>query len=281
MLIGKIKSKHIAITAVIFLPISALLLWWWLFTFSDQWTEKKVVNELGYQALIPPTSIYRPGTINTVEIRSDGSVRLHLTCKLDEKYEHVEYDTIDRNYKERWENGFNITASLREKIKSTSVANYVKSAMLSLRNMRVLVMSGETLLKIQKEVIYREAPFCKDAIIHNLKSGALVCQTEEVLQADAVYRLDYHKVLSLDQQATIADTFNGTVRLPIDNSGTEEIHGNGLYYGVKNKRYCFILDKNDELQQAPLEVALKYQKHIESRNKVAMDTMSFIKNVSL
>ncbi len=50
------------------------------------WKEPEIINTLyqfGYSGIVPPSTLNGPGTFNTVEHQSDGTVRLHPTCEID------------------------------------------------------------------------------------------------------------------------------------------------------------------------------------------------------
>lgn len=249
-LIGTVRARHVAVATVLLLPVAALLAWDFM-TSGPLDEPTQTIVAFGYQVLVPPSTIHLPGTINTVEIRSDGAVQLHPTCRMDRDVLAATMQQSITTVQERTarlENGFDVTAALRKVVGSTAVGEKVRSVRLSLRDMRILFMSDETLRRIRKQYIKDE---CQEAIMHNLSAGARVCQTEEVLQADAVYRIDYWDKLATDQRIHTAQAFAAKLGLSESTSEVEEIRGNDLFYGIKLKRYCIVPD-GAEPQVTPL-----------------------------
>lgn len=250
----KLRATHVAIAVVLLAPAAALLTW-------DEATEAPVderngtIIDIGYHELVPPSTIHLPGTINTVEIRSDGSVQLHPTCRMDRDALAAAMEqssTASLEHAKRFESGFEATAALPSTAESTAVGEKVRSVRVSLRDARILSMPDETLLEIQKQYI---KDTCQEAIMHNLSAGARVCQTEEVLQADAVYRIDYQDETATDQKVEAAQAVAVSLGLSADASEVEEIRGDDLFFGVKLKRFCIVQDGNQP-QAAPPTVAL-------------------------
>src|SRR4051794_37595626 len=42
-----------------------------------------IMQKAGYLVLTPPSRLFGPGTISTVEKLSNGSIQLHLACRMD------------------------------------------------------------------------------------------------------------------------------------------------------------------------------------------------------
>jgi hypothetical protein len=63
--------------------------------------------------------------------------------------------------------------------------------------MRILTIPHEGLLNVRGQYLKGN---CEEAIIWNLRAGASVCQTEEVLQADIVYRIELEDRLGASEK---------------------------------------------------------------------------------
>lgn len=250
-----VRARHIAVATILLLPVVALLVWDSLTAVEPSDEPKRTIIEFGYLPLERPATIYLPGTINTVEFRSDDSVWLYPTCRMDLDVLRpmiMESKTTISEYSKRLENRFDAIVALRKMVKSTAVGEKVRNAWLSLANTRILVMPDDMLFKIRQQYIKDE---CEEVIMHNLRAGSLVCQTEEVLQADAVYRIDYLDGFATDQRVHTTQSFATKLGLSESTSEMDEIRGNGLFYGVKLKRHCIVPD-GAEPQFAPLKTAL-------------------------
>src|ERR1700687_921946 len=73
----------IIIGAALLLPTCALAVWE-LADFGGHLSNgPNIVGEQGYLELTPPSRLFGPGTFTTVEQLTNGSVKLHLACRMD------------------------------------------------------------------------------------------------------------------------------------------------------------------------------------------------------
>lgn len=70
--------------AALLLPVTLLAGWYWMVTRSHADQLTRIVGEYGYTAVTPPSRLFGPGTITTVEKLPDGTLQLHLACKMDD-----------------------------------------------------------------------------------------------------------------------------------------------------------------------------------------------------
>jgi hypothetical protein len=78
------KVRAAVLGAILLLPILGLAVWYWMVTRSDADQLTRIVGEYGYSAVTPPSRLFGPGTITTVETLPDGTLQLHLACKMDD-----------------------------------------------------------------------------------------------------------------------------------------------------------------------------------------------------
>lgn len=75
---NKLQSKNpkvrvTALGAILLLPVLGLAAWYWMATRSDADQLTRIVGEYGYSAVTPPSRLFGPGTITTVETLSNGN----------------------------------------------------------------------------------------------------------------------------------------------------------------------------------------------------------------
>jgi hypothetical protein len=229
--------------AALILPIAGLGLW----QVSSHLSHKDdgisvVLKDSGYFELRPPSRLAGPGTINTVETLSDGSLRLHPTCTMDKDVLASlwqESDTVDRHLVTSVTNAFDAMADALSLIAAHATGNQVKKVAISFQNMRIVTISDENIYKLRGDYLKGG---CEQAVIGNLHAGAKVCQTEEVLEADLVYRISFADDVDVDEKAKLAEELTGSVKLDVDNTSEDEMRGNDLYFGVKVGLKCLELD---------------------------------------
>lgn len=208
----------------------------------------EILNEFGYQEIVPPSKLYGPGTFNSVEQLSDQSVKLHPTCNMDPEILEGLWDvspTVDREMAARFSRDFDISAELSESLKSTMSSKQIKYIRMSLRNMRVVVLTQENLLKLRDQYLKGT---CEEAVIHNVKNGGCVRQSKEILQADLVYTVRVKGDIQAMHNIKIsAPQHKGGSHTPGVGGITDSddfISGEKLFYGVKLSPGCFTANES-------------------------------------
>ena len=93
------NGKKFAFTAISGLTFISSSIWYLQPSDYDR-ALANLLAQQGYYELATPAELYIPGTINTIEVRSDGKVELHPTCKMDVGMlakMTIESRTIDRD----------------------------------------------------------------------------------------------------------------------------------------------------------------------------------------
>ena len=203
----------------------------------------ELISQAGYMAINPPSRFHGPGTLNTVEGWGGDSLRLHPTCELDMSASQMVpavSDTVDQSIKEQLSRSFDVSSNLMGRLDSEALAEKVKSVNVTFKNMRILLMSHERLLKLQQTIL---SGSCEQAILYNIEAGAKVCQTEAVLQADMVYTIEYVDNLSSSHQAELTKEIASKVKIEGSRQRANEVTGKALYYGIKLMPRCIELQK--------------------------------------
>jgi hypothetical protein len=230
------ELKHIFASKVAFLRRNRLLvgvltilavLIWFLLPFGRDAALADLLSDQGYWETVPPAEYYLPGSINTIEVRSDGRISIHPTCKIAAELlggVTLRSRTIDRTLAERLNKGFNVTDRMEGLLPIEIKAHKAKKLLLSLRNSTILQISDEELLSIRKEII---KDTCREAIEWNLSNGATVCQTRAALKGDLVYNILYE-----DGASSRAKSTPLSLGVERNEENTDQIVGKGLIYGV-------------------------------------------------
>ncbi len=248
-------TRVAVLAAALLLPLGAVGVWYGLKTqLDDDRAENDLGNLLisaGYLEPAPPSRLYGPGTINTVETLPDGKLRLHRACTVPEDAlasMWVESSAGNWNFANHAQDEFSASAEARRLAGSESAAQRITRISVSLEDMRVVTMSHEDLLKVQMQFL--RGP-CEQVVVHNLKAGAKVCQTDEVLQADLVYRVSYADGLEINEKADLAKQISAKLNVTEESSQVDELRGEDLFYGVKLRLNCFNLMDGDRPKPGP------------------------------
>jgi hypothetical protein len=196
-------------------------------TFAD------VLKELGYWEIVAPAEFYVPGTINTIELRSDGKIALHPTCKIDAALlatMTLQSRTIDRALAQRLDKKFDASGGLQELLSVGVSGSKIAKLSISLRNSSILNITDEDLWQVRQGVVKGA---CQEAIKLNLNNGGRVCQTRSALKGDLVYDITYQDGITLQEQGKLTADVAATLKLEADQDRTDRMLGAGLIYGVK------------------------------------------------
>jgi hypothetical protein len=209
----------------------AALIWFW--PSGKDVALANLLSERGYWAIDAPAEFYVPGTINTIEVRSDGRIALHPTCKIDPEVlakMTIQSRTIDQTLTERLNKKFDVTARMQDLVSAGFGGNKTRRLDMSFRNSSILDLSDQELLQVQHDVIRAS---CQEAIAWNINSGATVCQTRSALKGDLIYDITYQRGLSVEEQGKLTAEAAAKLKLDADHDRTDRLLGNGLIYGVR------------------------------------------------
>jgi hypothetical protein len=214
---------------------------WFMAPFAKGVTLGDLLNEEGYWEIVPPAESYVPGTINSIEVRSDGRIDIHPTCKIDSELLSKltqQSRTLDRTLADRLSKKFVIVNRIEELLPIDVEGGKAKSLALSLQNSTILQITDEELLQVQRQVVQGD---CREAIEQNISNGATVCQTREAIKGDLVYEVTYEEHGSVH----VKNPSSLELKLEPKREDADRVTGRGLIYGVKFAPYGIVLNTPD------------------------------------
>jgi hypothetical protein len=227
--------------AALLLPPASLLGWyagWFSPAPPDPW---EFLKSAGYSELAPPSRLFAPGTITTVETIGKGKVRLHLACRMDNDALQPLFkvsDTVAAQFGSRVSEAFSAESKAFGIAAAKATGNRVKQISIALSNMQIVTIPHDDMIRIRND--HLKGP-CEEAVIWNLKQNASVCQVEEVLKADVTYRMSFADTLKTNERAELTKEVNASLDLGADFTGVGEMRGEDLYFGVRVNLRCFQL----------------------------------------
>jgi Dimerisation domain len=126
----------------------------------------------------------------------------------------------------------NETKHSGEPMSSRTTGKRVKDVDVSLRNINIVTMSYQDLIDVRSRYLKGA---CEDAVIWNLRAGASVCQPEEVLEADLVYKQDGQNGLGGNGKAE-ATAISGSVNVDQQTSEADEEQGDDLFLSPRSAK---------------------------------------------
>jgi hypothetical protein len=123
------------------LAVAAVGLIWYLEPLGEDSALQNLLSEYGYWETAPPADFYIPGTINTIEVRSNGKIAIHPTCKIDTEtlakitlHSH----TVDHTLAERLTKGIDLSGRIKDYLPFGVDAHKAKALNLSIQNSSLL-----------------------------------------------------------------------------------------------------------------------------------------------
>jgi hypothetical protein len=196
----------------------------------------------GYLESVPPAEFYVPGMINTVELRSDGKIELHPTCKIDPSLLAnitIHSRTVDHSLVEQIKKRFDVSGRIQEFVSMEIEGNKTRKINVSLLNSRILHVPDEQLMLLQREVIKGT---CQEVIERHINSGAKVCQTRAALRGDLVYDIIYEEGISAGEKAKLTADIAAKLGVEVIQGQADRMRGKDLIYGVKLGRDGILLN---------------------------------------
>lgn len=226
------NGKKFAFTAISGLTFISSSIWYLQPSDYDR-ALANLLAQQGYYELATPAELYIPGTINTIEVRSDGKVELHPTCKMDVGMlakMTIKSRTIDRDLALGLNKKFDISGEMQDLVSATIGHNRSAKLNVSLHNSHILLATDEDLLRVQHELV---KDTCQEAIELNIRNGGIVCQTRAALKGDLVYDVNYKRELATEEKGKLTTDLAATLNLSADQDRADRMQGNGLIYGIK------------------------------------------------
>src|SRR5262249_54104893 len=110
----------------------------------------------------------------------------------------------------------------------------------SLQNIYIVMLPDEGLSRIRRQYL---KDTCEEVVLSNLIAGAQVCQTDEVLEADLLYKTNAQEEFGAGTKADIAGPASGSLEVGQQDKTRIEIRGDDLFLGAKVHQHCFQLDR--------------------------------------
>jgi hypothetical protein len=243
------KARIAMLGAFLLLPFLGLAIWHWATMASD--TEDKlrgIVEKYGYSAVTPPSRLFGPGTFTTVEKLSNGNLKLHPTCIMDDGTLAAQWSksrTVQQSLISAVEQTFASSATALDVSDTNAAGKRVRGFAFSLRNIHVVTLSDEGLRGVRRQYL-RDS--CEEVVIGNLRAGAAVCQSEEVLEADLVYRTLNEDELQAGANVGITGRATGSVTGDQQAKERYDVRGDDLFLGAR-VGHCFRLMDNDQISE--------------------------------
>ena len=203
------------------------------------------ITKFGYLEIVPPSTLHLPGSINSVEFASGGRVQLHPTCNIDRSdiWKEIEKATADDNNTQQWIIERKEVSEAKAKAFASEVGGMrIREVFASIMNPRILALTDETLLRMQRDMLKGA---CQEAVELNIMNGANVCQARAVLEADIEYTFSYEEGVSAKLQSDLTSQIAANLDLGTSEIGKNYIAGKKLFFAVRLAPYGIVINTPD------------------------------------
>lgn len=214
----------VAIIAVV--GVSAYWLW-------PRDTLNEIIAEYGFVELTPPTKLSGVGTINVINSVNleKNVVNVTPVCVVDSimiKESALESETETRELEQKLSGNFDVSAQIKSMLSGVFGANYVRATNISFRNVKVIVIPDTPLRKIRLDALGPKD--CYVDVVARVKAGQLVCQTQKILRADLVYKVEFEA----DSKTTVQRLALEKLKAEVGGSETSKdtVAGKSLHFGI-------------------------------------------------
>jgi len=208
-----------------------------------------VIKEAGFDPLVPPNRLRGPGALYVVE----GGGRYTKVCDADPGVldAKVRRSPTPSQIHDRLESGgFWVKGKLLDKVNAKLGGNRVTSIEYRISDPAISEISLSDLGEIEDGLLQQER--CDKTVQRLLKAKKKVCSGVAALSATTHYRVHVDRtfeagangrtpILNAAQQAIAEHT-----QSQIQSTGTDELAGENLFYGIQLSSLCITLDGDTE-----------------------------------
>jgi hypothetical protein len=207
------------------------------------------IKSAGFDPLVPPNRLRGPGALYVVE----GGGRYTKVCDAEPNLlkEKIHRSPTPAEVHDRLESaGFSVAGRLLASIKGSLGAARVTSIEYTLAEPAISEISLSDLSEIEDGLLQQKR--CDETVQRLLKHGKKVCSGAAALSATTRYKVhvdakfetdaeDHALILSAAQKALTEHT-----QSEIRSTGTDELVGEDLFYGIQLSELCITLDTATE-----------------------------------
>jgi len=207
-----------------------------------------VVKQAGFDPLLPPSRLRGPGAIYEVE---GGFYRKVCDAAPDVLQGKTRKSPIQNQTRERLEQtGFSVGAKLVETVNAKLGASRVTSIEYRLTDAAITEIAESELADIQDQLLSQKS--CDKTVQRLLKAHRKVCAGYAALSATTFYKVQFDSMVASgdDTRAPIINAVQQAMAVhtqgEIKTTGTDELIGQDLFYGIQLSSLCITLDTATE-----------------------------------
>jgi hypothetical protein len=214
-------------------------------------TPAEVLNRNGYLEIRPATNFGGPGTIVTVDFKTDNFVMMHPTCNMDGTEVSSLWQSspsVDTNIASELSGEFKLGLDMLKRAGLDVGGNVINEIDMTFTNTRVLVLSDESRFSLEAKYLKGD---CLHAVLRVTEvDKKCVTQPISAMQADINYHVKFSDKLDASDKAKILSKVSGALTTDGRTDTSDSIIGKGLFVGMKLDGAWCIVPNNGEPEKS-------------------------------
>jgi hypothetical protein len=214
-------------------------------------TPAEVLNRNGYLEIRPATNFGGPGTIVTVNLKTDNFVMMHPTSNMDGTEVSSLWQSspsVDTNIASELSGEFKLGLDMLKRAGLDVGGNVINEIDMTFTNTRVLVLSDESRFGLEAKYLKGD---CLHAVLRVTEvDKKCVTQPISAMQADINYHVKFSDKLDASDKAKILSKVSGALTTDGRTDTSDSIIGKGLFVGMKLDGAWCIVPNNGEPEKS-------------------------------
>jgi hypothetical protein len=214
-------------------------------------TPAEVLNRNGYLEIRPATNFGGPGTIVTVDLKTDNFVMMHPTCNMD----LIEVSSlwqrspsVDTNIASELSGEFKLGLDMLKRAGLDIGGNVINEIDMTFTNTKVLVLSDESRFGLEAKYLKGD---CLQAVLRITEvDKKCVAQPISAMQADISYHVKFSDKIDASDKETILSKVSGALATDGRTDTSDSIIGKALFVGMKLDGAWCIVPNNGEPEKS-------------------------------
>jgi hypothetical protein len=209
-------------------------------------TPAEILKRNGYLEIRPAMQLNGPGTIVTVEQKTDDFVMLHPTCKMDATELTALWQSsssVDTDVANELSGEFELGVNLLKRVGLDVGGHAIREIDIKYERTKVIVLTDEERFGLGNKYLKDN---CLQAVKQITSEKKCVTQPISAMQADVSYRIKFSNDIAASEKARILEKtkvlgdVSGGLAAEQRMDSTDAIIGKGLFVGLKLDAGCIV-----------------------------------------
>ena len=204
-------------------------------------TPSDILRRSGYLEIRPAADVGGPGTLITIDVKTNDYVMLHPTCNMDWSEVAALWQTSptsDTEIAHQLEGEFKLGVDALKSAGLNLSADAVRALHIRFQNTKVVWLSDETRMDLGSKYLRDN---CLKAVVQ-VASRDKKCVTQPIsaMQADVAYRIEFSDGVAASEKEKVLGGVSGALTGGGTATGKDSVVGKNLFVGLKLNGWCIV-----------------------------------------